>query len=148
MPSMPREREKQVKWKRKYYSLTGRIHQIEFTTMVHHLRSNGILPELMYERCDLRVKHEAFCSAAPTSNTANIDAVDDNGWAWDGTRRRLFVEGGVGGNVVVDYPITICLGGRKLGRVRTCKEARERRWDDVLKMKKIYTPRWKLREQE
>jgi len=45
--------------------------------MVHHLQNNRILPELMYGRCDLRVEHEAFGSAAPIANTADIDTVDD-----------------------------------------------------------------------
>ena len=37
--------------------------------MVHHLRNNGILLELMYEQCDLWVKHEAFYSAAPVDDS-------------------------------------------------------------------------------
>ena len=75
---MKENKEKHVqKKKKKKYSLTRRIHQIEFTIMVHHLRNNRILPELMYGRCDLRVEHEAFGSAAPIANTADIDTVDD-----------------------------------------------------------------------
>jgi hypothetical protein len=64
---------------KKHHLLTRRIHQVEFTTVVHHLRDNRILPELMYEGSDLRVKHEAFCRAASVSDTADIDAVDDGG---------------------------------------------------------------------
>jgi hypothetical protein len=47
--------------------------------MVHHFRNDGILPELMYERRDLRVKHEAFCRAAAVADTADVDAVDYGG---------------------------------------------------------------------
>ena len=87
-------------------------------------------------------KPSAQCSAAPVADTADIDTVDDGGWAWDGTGRRLFVErGGVGGDVVVNYPITICLREGESGRVKR-RERDEKTICRIGRCKcKIY-PRW------
>jgi hypothetical protein len=45
--------------------------------MVHDLRYNWIMPELMYKGGNLRVEHKTFCGAAPVSDATDIDAVDD-----------------------------------------------------------------------
>jgi hypothetical protein len=39
----------------------------------------------MYERSDLGIKDEPFCSAVAIANTADVDAVDDCGGALDRT---------------------------------------------------------------
>ena len=94
-PPTPRKKEGKKKHKNRQYSLTCGIHQVEFTTVVHDIWYNWILPELMYKRRNLLVKHETLCSA-----------VDEPGIILE----ALFVErGGVGGNVIVNYVVTIYL---------------------------------------
>src|SRR5882672_4526580 len=99
-----KERRKK-KHKNRQYSLTCGIHQVEFTTVVHDLWYNWILPELMYKRRNLLVKHETLCSAAlflmPLTSMP-LTTVDDPGIILE----ALFVErGGVGGNVMVNYVV-------------------------------------------
>jgi len=83
----------------------------------------------MYEGGNLQVKHKTFCGAALISNaTTNIDTVDNCEWARDSTRSGLFVErGGVNGNVVVDYAVTICLRERVSEWVKMCELMQNRR---------------------
>jgi len=66
-PALGKKTKERAKGRRNQntYSLTCWTHQVEFTTMVHHIRNNRILLKPVYERCDHRVKHEAFCNCCP-----------------------------------------------------------------------------------
>jgi hypothetical protein len=51
------------------YSLASGIYQVKFTTVVHYIKYDRILPELVDKRSDLRVEYEALCSAAAIDNS-------------------------------------------------------------------------------
>jgi hypothetical protein len=96
--------------------------------MVHDLRYNWILPELMHKGGNLRVEYKTFYGAAPVSDATDIDAVYDCGCARDSAGSGLFVaRGGFGGNVVVDYAVTICLREGESGQDKIQEPMQDRR---------------------
>jgi len=81
----------------------------------------------MYKRRNLLVKHETLCSAAlflmPLTSMP-LTTVDEPGIILE----ALFVErGGVGGNAVVDYTVTICLREGESGQVKMWELMQDRR---------------------
>jgi len=48
-PARTKKKERKADKIRMHYSLACRVHQVEFTVMVHHLWNDGIPPELVYE---------------------------------------------------------------------------------------------------
>jgi hypothetical protein len=50
--------------KKTQYSLKSRIYQVKLATMIHYLRYDRILPELMDKRYDFEVGDEAFGGTA------------------------------------------------------------------------------------
>lgn len=96
------------------YSLAGRIHWVEFTTVVNHFGYDQILLELMDKRSDLGFKGKPLHNSASVPYTPDVEAIQDCGWAEAGTSGQHFIEGGsVGGNAIVDYVVVNCLSESK-----------------------------------
>jgi len=71
----------------------------------------------MYERSDLGIEDEPFCSAAAIADTADVDAVDDCGGALDRTCAGCWERLEVGSVVIRQSIIRLQLIYR---RVRWC----------------------------
>jgi hypothetical protein len=64
-----------TKKKKEKNSLVSTIHQIKITT-IHNLWNGRILPQLMYEQSDLKIKHEFLGHTFTISDPDYINSVD------------------------------------------------------------------------